>query len=129
MGEEQEESYKDLYKNVLNILILFNNRPNHLLKYLIDNNALNNSFVKKSMGSGKLSMIKETENTVYFTDISQMNDYYNSLLDDTQLVAKTKDVLTKELNEKLDKSILSEKFEDAIRIRDYMKKNKIKRNN
>jgi protein-arginine kinase activator protein McsA len=41
------------------------------------------------------------------------------MLDESSKVESKRD-MTKELNEKLDKFIKEEKFEDAIRIRDYM---------
>jgi len=40
---------------------------------------------------------------------------------------KTAMEIEAELNEKLDKLLFDEKYEDAARVRDYMIKNKIKR--
>lgn len=129
MEEGSIERDDELYKNLFNIINLFNNRPNHLTKYLIDNNLLSNSFIKKiTRNSEKISEMNE-ENIPYFTDLSQVEDFYNSIIDDSQPVVKSKLILSKELNEKLDKSIKLEKYEDSIRIRDYMKKHKIKRIN
>jgi protein-arginine kinase activator protein McsA len=55
-----------------------------------------------------------------------MNDFYNSLLD-TKDIKKSLDEIIKETNEKMDFLINNEKFEEAVRLRDYMNKHKIKR--
>jgi protein-arginine kinase activator protein McsA len=55
-----------------------------------------------------------------------MNEFYNSLLD-TKDFKKSLEEITKETNDKMDNLIISEKFEDAARLRDYMNKHKIKR--
>jgi hypothetical protein len=67
---------------------------------------------------------------VYFVDISQMENFYNSFIDDIKQLSKEKGIeeVTRELNIKLDKLIKQEKFEEAARVRDYMTRNNIKRN-
>jgi protein-arginine kinase activator protein McsA len=57
-----------------------------------------------------------------------MNDFFNSLTDEFENKSKSVNKMTKELNEKLDQCLKEEKYEDAIRIRDYMNKHNIKRN-
>jgi UvrB/uvrC motif len=123
---------EQLYKNLLAILKLFKNRPYHLAKYLIENDAFNDVFIKKLIESEKLNDISKEESkslvkAVYFIDISHMTDYFNSLTDTTEVKKKTKKSLTMELNFKLDQCIKEERYEDAIRIRDYMTKHNIKR--
>lgn len=128
------ENNEKIYQNLIIILKLFKNRPYHLAKYLIDNNAFTDEFKVKLEKSDKLDELSKDElkssvKTLYFVDISQMTDYFNSLTDEKADSKKSKDVITKELNEKLDQCLKEEKYEDAIRIRDYMTKNNIPRNN
>jgi len=117
---------------------MFKNRPYHLSKYFIDNSAFSQDFIKKIIESDKLKdMVKsedESANSVtiipiHFNDINQMNDFYNSVVDDIKSLSKEKsmDELTKDINEKLDRCIKNENYEDAARIRDYMNRNGIKR--
>jgi excinuclease UvrABC nuclease subunit len=95
--------------------------------------------IKKLKSSDKLKEISEGEKSeqqkalpspVYFVDISQMEDFYSSFIDDIKQLSKEKGIeeVTRELNIKLDKLIKQEKFEEAARVRDYMTRNNIKRN-
>jgi hypothetical protein len=125
---------EDLYRNLVILLKMFKNRPYHLAKYLIENSALSPEFIKKVSENGKLTNLSEEEDDkskqpIYFLDIGKMNDYYSSFTDDIKLLekGKTPSEIEKDLNEKLDKLLLDEKYEDAARVRDYMVKNKIKR--
>ena len=124
-----------LYKNLLMILKMFKNRPYHLAKYLLDNNAFDQKFIDKIINSEKLKDLNEKETNnffpdqavpVYFINVSQMNDYYNSLFDDTTDKKKSRDELTNDLNKKLDRLLKEEKYEEAARLRDYMLRNDIK---
>lgn len=131
------EDNEKLFRNLLMILKMFKNRPYHLAKYLVDNNAFDDKFIEKIINSQKLNDISEREAnsffpdqmTVYFLDITQMNDYYNSLTEDVieEPKKKSKEELTINLNSKLDSLIKEERYEEAARIRDYMNKNNIKR--
>jgi ribonuclease Y len=59
--------------------------------------------------------------TVNFISISQMEDFYNSLLEEsTQPVKSSKEDLSKELNNRLNQLIDKEKYEEAAALRDYM---------
>lgn len=126
-----KESDKDkLYRHLVILLKIFRDRPNHLSKYLIENNAFNKEFIKKINSSKKLTEISDMEIKdmmgeieSYFTDIEEMDSFYNNLLTNDKSENKDKMV---ELNEKLRELIKSEKYEDAARIRDYMSKNGIK---
>lgn len=123
---------EDLYRNLVILLKMFKNRPFHLAKYLIENSALKEEFIKKLSDSGKLKEFSEDDelkSKTLFLDINQMNDYYNSLTDDIKKigVAKTPEEIAEALNQKLESLILEEKYEDAARLRDYMFKNNIKR--
>lgn len=133
-----DNNEEELYRSLVALLKMFKNRPYHLAKYMVDNSALNQEFIKKLLKSDKLRELSEDEgdkpNTpvpVYFVDISQMDEFYTSFIDDIKQISKEKsfEELTKELNDKLDTCIRNEKYEDAARIRDYMLRNGIKRNN
>jgi hypothetical protein len=125
----------ELYQKLVILLKLFKNRPYHLAKYLIDNGAFNKNFLNKISKSTKLEELLDNEDElnkflpVYFSNISQMEQFYESLLEeikDLQKSKSTKDICVN-LNSKLDELIKSEKFEEAAKLRDYMKKNSIKR--
>lgn len=131
---EDFQNNEQLYQNLLSILKIFKNRPYHLAKYLIENNAFNPDFIRKILESDKLNQLGKTESkslikAVYFVDITQMNDFFNSLMDDSGTKKKPISSLSpEELNQKLDQYLKEERYEDAIRIRDYMVKHNIKRN-
>lgn len=130
---------EELYRSLVILLKMFKNRPYHLAKYLVENSALTESFIKKLKTSEKLKEFNEGEKSseqkalpspVYFVDISQMENFYNSFVDDIQQLSKEKGIeeVTVELNKKLDELIKQEKYEEAARVRDYMTRNNIKRN-
>jgi hypothetical protein len=130
------EKNEELYKNLVSLLKLFKNRPYHLAKYLIDNSAFNKNFVNKVLKSEKLNEFSEDKiesinTSVYFVNISQMEDFYNSLLEEMKDISKVKNAeeIATELNARLNELIKNEKYEEAAKIRDYMSKNRIKRNN
>jgi ribonuclease D len=130
---------EEIYRSLVILLKMFKNRPYHLAKYLVENSALTEDFIKKLKNSDKLKEISEGEKTeqkflpaspVYFVNISQMENFYSSFIDDIKQLSKEKGIeeVTRELNVKLDKLIEQEKFEEAARVRDYMSRNDIKRN-
>ena len=128
---EEKNNKEQLYRNLIVLFKLFGGRPLHLAKYLIENDALDKQFIDKITNNDKLSEMNESESealtkAIYFLDISHMKDYFNSMIDESSKIESKRD-MTKELNEKLDKFIKEEKFEDAIRVRDYMSKNNIDR--
>lgn len=122
---------EDLYRNLVILLKMFKNRPYHLSKYLIDNEAFTKEFMKKIAENGKLADLGQEEKPkgpVYFLDIGKMNDYYASLSDaNMPKSTHSPEEVEAYLNAKLDSLIDEEKYEDAARLRDYMVKNKIKR--
>lgn len=122
------------YQNLLVVLKLFQNRPHHLTSFLLENKALNSDFLEKLTDSQKLSDMATNgikDNYLHFNSISEMKKYYQSLLDDLENLKnlKTKEEIEIELNEKLKKAIENERYEDASRIRDYMKANNINKKN
>lgn len=119
---------EELNEHLANFLKMFKNRPYHLAKYLIDNSALNKSFINKIVKSGKLNTeTPQITPEVPITDISEMEDYYNSILDPIKIGNKTVEEITKETNDKMNELIKNEKFEEAAKLRDYMNKKSIKR--
>lgn len=123
-------------RNLITLLKIFKNRPYHLSKYLLDNDAFNSEFLKKVEKSFKLDEISNKQQShelsSNFNSISQMDDFYNSLLDEMQelIVKKTKKSdISKELNKKLSKLLKDERYEEAAALRDYMTSIGIKRKN
>jgi protein-arginine kinase activator protein McsA len=109
------------HKNLVNFLKFFIGRPNHLAKYLIENEALSDKFLKKLDMSENLADSKTNELDVYFIDINQMNTFFSSLIKKNNKRENLEDLKT-ELNRELNVCIREERYEDAIRIRDYLKK-------
>ena len=113
---------KDVYKKLSKLLGFFINRPNHLAKYLLDSNALTNEFLSK-INSVDLPDIEKTKiHETYFIDIKQMNTFYSNLLSKEKYPDLDIENLSTELMKELEKCITEERYEDAIRIRDYLKK-------
>lgn len=123
---------EDFFRNLVNLLKMFKNRPHHLAKYLIENSALQTDFADRIKENYKLKSLSEDENkyqNIYFSDIAQMNDFYSSFSDDMKKmnVGKSPEEIANDLNQRLDGFVKDEKYEDAARLRDYMTKNNIKR--
>ncbi len=123
----------EIYKNLLVLLKLFQNRTSHLSDFLIENDALKSEFIEKINNNSKLSEMTLSDikdNHLHFNSINEMKDYYKSLVDDLENLKnkKTKEEFIIELNDKLSKAIDNENYEEAVRIRDYMKLNNINKN-
>lgn len=112
---------EDIYKNLVKLLKMFNNRPYHLAKYLIENGALNDYFIKNVINSKKLNKDNINENSLNFYDIQQMEDFYSSLLDIKDIENKT----SIDLNLELERLIKEERYEEAANLRDYIISKKI----
>lgn len=108
-----------IYKNLVKLLKIFQNRPNHLAKYLIDNVAFNDLFLKLLLESEKLSDI-EDNGVPSFKTIDEMHDYYNVFDETYKSKKKNPKKIMEDLSKKLEESIRLERYEDAVRIRDYM---------
>ena len=122
-----------IYKNLIILLKLFQSRPYHLAKYLMENEALTEQFIEKVRNSERLNKMEDGEETsikaIYFIDISHMKNFFNSLTDEAYDENQNNSRnLASELNRKLERCLKEERYEDAIRIRDYMQKNNIQRN-
>lgn len=115
------------YDRLTKFLKFFINRPNHLAKYLIDNNLINKEFLKKisdedlDLEDGDKKIV-----SVYFLDITQMNNYLTNLTAESRSPKYNRNII-EELEKELENCISDERYEDAIRIRDYLRNMKIKR--
>jgi len=106
------------HKNLSALLKIFNNRPNHLSKFLIENDAFNKTFIKNIIKSNNLSKLKNFDHkSLLFSDYEEMDEFFSNLIK----VNNDED----ELNEKLFSYIQNEEFESAAKLRDYMIKNSI----
>ena len=137
-NKDNNESNKDdnLYKNLVIFLKIFRNRPNHLAKYLIDNLALDDNFIESISNSEKLNKIDPNEpysyfsdsvkiETPYFSNFEEMNEYYNEMMIQDLKLLQDPEKIKEEINQKLSESIENEEYEEAARIRDYMRRNNI----
>lgn len=106
-----------LYRNLTKLFLLFQNRPQHLSKYLLDKCAFNEFFLKVILESEKLNNDK-IEDTPIFKDISEMNDYYDIFKEPKGKKSTKK--RAEDLMIKLEECLKDEKYEDAARIRDYL---------
>jgi hypothetical protein len=102
-------------KNLIKILTLFNNKPRMLAKYLIDNMALKDEFIRGLENNKKLTDIKVDDKD--FNSIDEMNIFYQSLYNTD---AESID----DLLNRLEDLIKKENYEEAIILRDYIKRKK-----
>lgn len=121
----------DNHKNLVKLLNIFKNRPNHLSRFLLDNKAFTEEFLSKIESNDKLSDInlsKIGDDSFYFSNISEMKLFYSSLVEDLDMMKskKDKDSLKRDLLELIEKAINEEDYEEAARIRDFMISNKLK---
>lgn len=119
------------YKKFILFLEMFQNRPHHLAKFMLENNMLSAEFLNKLSDTslGRITDINKMKEEVYFKNISDMRRYYRSLVYDISedRGGKSKEEWEFDINERLHKAIDDENYEEACRLRDYMKKNGIKR--
>lgn len=127
---KNKSNKEKVLKNLIKLFGKFKNKPSYLAKFLIDNNAFDEKFISKIIQSEKLnsddkssSDQNQSESTEYFKSISQMNEYYNSLIEPPIVDQSSREEMYKELKSKLDIAIKEERYEEAIRIRDYLQKN------
>lgn len=126
----------EFYRNLAALFKTFKNRPHHLAKYLISQNAFSEEFIKKILKSKKLNIDttdetrpieKEKETYVYMVDIAAMDSYYTSITSNSYKTKKnSKSEDEKEYNKKLRMLVAEQKYEEAAVIRDYMIRNGLK---
>lgn len=115
--------------NLLKLLEMFKNKPHHLFHFLIENNAFNDDFLKKVENNDILSGIddEDIEIGMHFNSISEMRNYYNSLVDNLKKFDDYDDNNLSNLMNRLDEAVKNENYEEASTIRDYIKKLKLKK--
>lgn len=128
---QRSKIFVDNHKNLVKLLNIFKNRPNHLSRFLLDNKAFTEEFLSKIESNDKLSDInlsKIGDDSFYFSNISEMKLFYSSLVEDLDMMKskKDKDSLKRDLLELIEKAINEEDYEEAARIRDFMISNKLK---
>ena len=119
-------------KNLICFLRFFQNRPHHLAKYLSDNGYLHEEFITNISQSKKLMELSQKYElgeipNIYFMNFKDMIKFFENISNDYTLEGLDADKLNEELNSKLDDFIKTEKYEEAIKIRDFMIQNNIKR--
>jgi len=103
---------QDKYELMAALLARFDNKRWLLSKFLVDNDAISENFLK-SLNTEYLS-----EEPPLFHDLTQLNDYLNRLID-KQCAIKSVD-----LEKKLIELLEEEKYEEAAKLRDWIKKTK-----
>ncbi len=92
-----------------NLFRMFAEKRYHLAKFLVDNDAVTDSFLNKIDCSS-------FEYRSDFSDIDEMEEHFYSLL------GRTGSHLEVDLEAKLAGLIEDERYEDAARLRDYIRK-------
>lgn len=115
--------YDKFDKNLILLLNIFSDRPNHLIQFLFENDAFKQSFKNKVINSDKLNSLKNFDsNKMDFGDFEEMNEFFSKLMDNK----KSKKSMEKEMNNNLFDFIYKEEYEKAAKLRDYMNKINIK---
>jgi len=115
--------YNKFNKNLILLLKIFNDRPNHLAKFLIENNSFNEDFISLVINSDKLNSLKDFNvSKMDFSDFEEMKEFFENIIDGE----KSKESLYAKLNSKLFYLISEERFEEAALLRDEMNKRNIK---
>ena len=127
MDNNEENNF---YRNLVILLDIFKNRPNHLAKYLKENGAFKKSFINKIIKSKKLNNLNpndnnslftnkdfKNDNTPYFKSFSEMDNYYGEIIDNLDEESLNSD----SLNNRLANYLNNENYEEAANLRDFMK--------
>ena len=115
--------YNKFEKNLIVLFKIFNDRPNHLAKFLMENKSFDKEFIELVIQSDKLNNIKDIDTEqMDFLSIDEMNDFY------TELIKDDSDYLDMEynLNQQLFELISHEQYEEAAKLRDYMNRKDIR---
>lgn len=115
------EDKKFIY-NFIKLIKLFKNNTHFLTKFLMNNYAFDKKFIKTIENSEFLSKIKRKDYSVNFKNFDEMNNYFMNIVNSSVSDIKESE---KNFNAKLMDMINEEKYEDASKLRDYMKKNNI----
>lgn len=104
---------QEKYELLANFLKLFQDKRWLLAKFLIDNNAINDSFLKK-INLDDDDLISDFEN------LEKLNDYFN------RIISKESEMHRIDLETKLIELLEEERYEEAAKLRDWLKKTKKK---
>ena len=115
------EDNQKYHKSLTNFLKYFINRPNHLAKFLLDNDAIDSKFLNGLEKNKNLNINVEKPIEMFFVDIDHMNSFFKSLTNIKNSETTIEDLKT-QLSCELENCLKEERYEDAIRIRDYLKK-------
>ena len=113
----------DNLNKLAKLFSFFNNRPNHLAKYLVESNAFNKEFLNKVTSVQIPELNNDKILDIYFVDINHMNNFFTNLLNKEKYPDSNPEKIEEDLQRELEKCIKEERYEDAIRIRDFLKKN------
>ena len=114
--------YNKFEKNLIVLFKIFNNRPNHLAKFLMQNKSFDKEFIELVIQSDKLNNIEDIDTEqMDFSSIDEMNDFFSRLIKDSNLSD-----IEEKLNTQLFELISREQYEEAAKLRDYMNRKDIK---
>ena len=72
---------EELYRSLVLLLKMFKNRPYHLAKYLVENSALTEDFIKKLKNSDKLKELNgEEKSSELFASKVQSELHWNAVV-------------------------------------------------
>jgi protein-arginine kinase activator protein McsA len=121
---------KNNSENLVNFFKLFKNRPHHLTRFLLDQDALTDKFLKKINNNQRLTEIERFDTNESFNSIDEMKDHFSLYINDVEINSKkkTKEEVIDELTQRIKDAVDNENYEEAAKIRDYMIRNNLKKN-
>ena len=128
----------EIKENLIILLKIFKDKPQYLIKFLLENNAFTEDFLTNIFNSEELNRLKNLEieecnedlilELPHFKKISDMNSYLKKIVNNTELSSKQENIydrITKELKTKLvqnlKEAVEKEDYEEAAKLRDRMK--------
>lgn len=110
--------------NMKNLLSMFEYYDNIMLFVLLENNAFKSDFIEKIVNNQKLidENLKVSEHLSY----KEFMSFFSEIINDYDSESNLSELSTI-LNEKLNIATNSDDFEEAIKLRDYMKKRGIRK--
>lgn len=117
--------------NLVALLHFFKDKPNLLVNFLLEYEALKKDFKDRISSNDKLDKIyesyynKEEIDEPYFKDVEDMQEFYKQLFEKRKKKNQNHVLITstnsKEvLNKQLEEAVEIEDYEKAAKIRDYM---------
>lgn len=118
------DNKKILIDKLYNFFNMFGDKKYIMISYMLDHNVFTNDFINNILNNKKFDNIIDVPQ---FDKMENILPFYNTILDNFEDCGDTIEEITLNLNNKMDEYIYKDMFEEAIRLRDYMKKNKIER--